>query len=93
MYKGKISDNYKIQLVFYSVLIEENYNIPVNKGYIVYIRSNNRLEELEFSDEDYDSFFIIYSDLKEILEKEVYPIGTYQSIRCEECDYRNICSQ
>lgn len=44
-YKNKIFETYRYQLVFYARLIRENYNVPVNKGFIVYTRSKNKLIE------------------------------------------------
>lgn len=91
MFKGKIADSYKLQITFYSILIEENYNLPVNKGYIVYIRSNNRLEGIELMDEDYSNFFCAYEGLSKIIYNNYFPEKTSYSIRCEECNYRKIC--
>ena len=91
IFKGTVIKSYKMQLIFYSILIEENYNVSVDKGYIVYIRSKNRLEEIEFYDEDYQDFFELYEGLRKILENEVYPINVSPSVRCEECSYKNIC--
>ena len=76
----------------YNILIEETYGVSVKKD-IQYIRSNNRLEEVEFTDEDYDIFYESYEKLREILEKEIYPIDVAESIRCQECSYKNICSK
>ena len=91
MFKGKVADSYKLQIVFYSILIEENYDLPVNKGYIVYIRSNNRLEEIELIDEDYSNFFDAYQGLSNIINNNYFPEQTTYSIRFEECSYRKIC--
>lgn len=91
MFKGKVADSFKLQILFYSILIEENYNFPVNKGYIVYIRSNNRLEEIELIDEDYSNFFNAYEGLSNIIHNNIFPEQTAYSIRCEECSFRKIC--
>ncbi|MBF4806411.1 MAG: CRISPR-associated protein Cas4, partial [Pseudoleptotrichia goodfellowii] len=45
-YAGKMYDTYIYQLVMYSMMIEENFNVKSKKGYIVFTRSNNKIVEV-----------------------------------------------
>ena len=42
-YENKIYDTYKTQMVCYACLIEDNFGKKVNKAYLVYTRSKNKI--------------------------------------------------
>ncbi|MBP7552154.1 MAG: CRISPR-associated protein Cas4 [Spirochaetes bacterium] len=90
-YKGRIYKTYKMQSVFYGLLIKENYNMDVNKGYIVYTRSKNHIEEIDFTEKDYIKLLKIIDDIYKIIEYNYYPKRTSVLSRCGDCCYRNIC--
>ena len=52
-YKDKIFKTYRLQLVFYAQLIKDNFQVPVNRGFIVYTRSKNKLIEVPIHEKDY----------------------------------------
>ena len=54
-WKERLWKNHKAQAILYALLIQENFNIAVNRGYIVYIRSKNYLKEVEFKPRDFNS--------------------------------------
>lgn len=90
-YKGKIFKTYKMQSLFYALLIKENFNCPVNKGYIVYTRSKNYLAEIEFNDKDFIKLLKIIDNIFKIVESNYFPKKTSVASRCYDCCYRNIC--
>lgn len=90
-YKEKIFRTYKMQSVCYALLIKENYNIPVKKGYIVYTRSQNKVVEIEYTQRDFDDLQLIIDDILKIIEKSYFPKKTQASERCIDCCYTNIC--
>lgn len=90
-YKDRIYKTYRNQLVFYARLIQENYNVPVNKGFIVYTRSKNRLVEVEITEKDYKELDKIINHLKDIIQACRYPKPTSVKRRCLDCCYKNIC--
>lgn len=57
-YKERTFKNQKYQLVFYSQLIKDNYEVPVNRGYIIYTRSKNKLIEVPIREEDFEKLII-----------------------------------
>ena len=93
VYKGWNPDTYRIQLLFYAILIEENYGCTVNDGYIVYMRSKNRLERIRLFDDDYEEFFDVYNEMSRVLKNEVFPHITDNAIKCEDCPYGKICTR
>jgi len=92
-YKERTFKNHKYQLTFYGQLIKENYNVTVNRGFIVYTRSRNKLIELPITEKMSRELDIIISDLSDVVQKGIYPKPTKYKQRCPDCCYRNICER
>lgn len=90
-YKNKIYRTYKIQSIMYGILIKDNYNIEVNRGFIVYTRSKNYLAEIEHKESDIKKVKKIIDNIFEIINHNYFPKKTSVSSRCYDCCYRNIC--
>lgn len=90
-YKDKIFETYKQQLYCYAVLIEENFGKPVNKGYLVYTRSKNKLIEVLLLEKDKKMILNSVDAIKEIITQNRFPKATKYKRRCLNCTYRNIC--
>ncbi|RJS72374.1 CRISPR-associated protein Cas4 [ANME-2 cluster archaeon] len=90
-YKDRIFKTYKYQLVLQALMIAENYDVEVNRGYICYTRSNNLVKQIDFKKRDFDKGIEIIMDILEVLEKCFYPEKTKDTIKCVDCCYRNIC--
>ena len=92
-YKERTFKNHRYQLAFYGKLIRQNYKIPVNRGYIVYARSNNKLVEIPLTDKVYGELQNIIDTLAKIITTGFYPSPTKYKARCADCCYRNLCEQ
>ena len=92
-YKEKIFKTYKLQLVFYAQLIKDNFHVPVNRGFIVYTRSKNKLVKVPIQQKDFDELEKIVGNLLDIIQKCRYPKPTRYKRRCPDCCYRNICER
>ena len=92
-YKDKIFSTYKTQLVMYSMMVEDNFNKEVNRGYIVYTRSSNHIEELLITEVDKNSVKKIMGEILWIINRGYFPKGTKAKSKCNDCCYRNICLQ
>lgn len=92
-YKDRIYDTYKTQLHCYAVLIEENFKKPVAKGYLVYVRSKNKLIDVPISNEDKAKVKYVAEGITEIISGNYFPRATKFKKRCVSCTYRNICSR
>ncbi|HKK80639.1 MAG TPA: CRISPR-associated protein Cas4, partial [Prolixibacteraceae bacterium] len=51
-FEGRIYETYKTQLQCYAVLIEDNFECKVEKGFLVYTRSANKLVEINITSEE-----------------------------------------
>ncbi|GBC60653.1 CRISPR-associated protein Cas4 [Desulfonema ishimotonii] len=92
-YKERSFKNHRFQLVFYGRLIQENYDVPVRKGFLVYTRSRNKLVEVAITEKMYAELDGIIRDLRRIIRRGFYPEPTKYRARCGDCCYRNICEQ
>lgn len=92
-YDDKVFNTYKTQLACYAWLIEDNFKLPANRGFLVYTRSKSKVVEVALE----ASF---KADVKEkaraivdIIDNNRFPKATRYKKRCIECTYRNICIQ
>ncbi len=90
-YKNKLFKTYRFQLIFYAQLIKDNFQIPVNKGFIVYTRSKNKLVEIPIKEKNFIELGKIIDDMMNIIQKCRYPKSTSVKRRCPDCCYKNIC--
>lgn len=91
VYEEKVYETYKTQLFCYAWLIEENFHCIVNKGFLVYTRSGNKLIEIAIKDSDKQLVRECALDIGAIIDKNYYPKATKYKQRCVDCTYRNIC--
>jgi CRISPR-associated exonuclease Cas4 len=92
-YKDRIFDTYRTQLYCYAWLIEANYDRQVNRGFLVYTRSKNRLIEIEINANHVEKVQQASSEIQEILAANKYPKATKYKRRCVNCTYRNVCTK
>ncbi len=90
-YEERIYEPVRQQLIAYSVLIEDIYKKPVNKGFVVFVRSKNHLETVEITYQDKQQLRQTVSDILRIIEEEIYPPATRNKKKCLNCTYRKIC--
>lgn len=91
-WEGRLYDTYRTQLACYAWLIESNFGVSVRKGYLVYVRSKNHLEEVAITETDIESVRMAAEGIRHLLQKNIYPNGTKVRKRCDHCTYRNICT-
>ena len=90
-YKDRTFSTHKYQAIMYGMLIEDNYNIKVNKAFVIYVRSKNLLKEIPINKEAYKNVKTIIEEIINIIDKGFYPKRTKYKRRCSDCTYRNIC--
>ena len=88
----RVFSTYRNQVVFYSLLIQENYRKVVNHGYICFTRSNNLIKEIPVTDHDFILMRAMLSEMITITQKGYYPPGTKNKAKCLDCCYRNVCA-
>lgn len=92
-YKDKVFNTYKTQLACYAWLIEDNFNKPVHRGYLVYTRSKSKLVEVELEEAFKEDVRQKAADIVKIIGNNYFPKATKYKKRCIDCTYRNICIQ
>jgi CRISPR-associated exonuclease Cas4 len=90
-YKDRIFKTYRIQSAMYALMIKDDFNVEVKKGFLVYTRSKNYLAEIEFTNEDFENVIKIIKNIKDIVNNNIFPNKTRVKIRCIDCCYKNIC--
>jgi len=90
-YKERLYATYRTQLFCYAWLIEENFGKPVNRGYLVYTRSRNKVVEVPITPADIADVWKAAEAIFDIIERNFYPRATKFKNSCLTCTYRNIC--
>ena len=92
-YKERTFKNHRFQLVFYGQLIQDNFQVPVTRGFIIYTRSKNKLIEVPIQEKDFKELDKIIKEILDVILKCRYPLPTKFKQRCLDCCYRNICEK
>ena len=92
-YKDKVYSTYQTQLYCYALLIQQQFNKPVHRGFIVYTRSNNKVIEVPIPHTALASIQHAAEDIREIVELNKFPKATSVKKRCLNCTYRKVCVQ
>ncbi|MCY7356826.1 MAG: CRISPR-associated protein Cas4 [Rudanella sp.] len=90
-YKDKVYDTYKTQLYCYAWLIEENFGRTVDRGFLVYTRSNNQVVEVPITSDDKEAVKKAAAAIFSIIDRNFFPKATKAKARCVTCTYRNVC--
>lgn len=90
-WENKIFKTYKIQQTLYAILMEENFNVSVNKAFLVYVRSKNHLEEIIITTDMKEKSLDIIADIFQIVNDGSFPNARTNNRKCEDCTYRNLC--
>lgn len=90
IFDEKLYSTYKSQLILYAIMIEEMYQVKVNKGYLVYVRSKNLLKQIDIIEKDKEQVMDTLSEYTKVL-MGYYPRKTNVQARCLDCCYKNIC--
>jgi len=90
-WENRIYKTLRTQQVLYALLIEEHFQKPVDKAFIVYVRSNNHLESMPITSEHKKKAINILDEIFEIISLSLYPKATKTIAKCSDCTYRNLC--
>lgn len=90
-WKDRLYAGYRMQLVLYALLIQENYGRPVRRGFLVYTRSQNYVLPVELKDADFKKAVDTLKAIIHITRTGFLPKRTPHKSRCIDCCYKNIC--
>ncbi len=90
----KYSDylTYRFQMGLYIIMMEEMFQCKIDKYYLVFTRSNNKLMEYTVDQRLRTEIINVLMKYREVLQG-YYPEGTEFHSRCEDCCYNKICIQ
>ena len=92
-YRKTLFRTHRIQSTLYGLLICDTYDIPVNRGYIVYTRSKDKIIEIGFTDIEKEKAVEIIEEVYQVIQEEHYPEVKINKRKCLDCTYRRICTQ
>jgi len=90
-HKERLFRTHKVQSTLYAILIKENYQIEVNRGYICYTRSKNLIKTIDFKESNFRKAVETIDKVLKIIQTGYYPNGTKYISKCIDCCYKNIC--
>jgi CRISPR-associated exonuclease Cas4 len=90
---GQVYQNQKVQSALYGLLIREVFSVPVQRGFVCYLRSNHRVVELQHTEADFEEAKDVLREVLAIIQTGFLPPATRYKVRCRDCCYRNICIQ
>ncbi len=91
VYDETVYKTYRTQLHCYAYLIKHNFNVEVKRGYLVYVRSKNKLITEEINEKIFGKIEEYVSEILEIIDGNKFPRATKYKTKCATCTYRNIC--
>jgi CRISPR-associated exonuclease Cas4 len=92
-YRGRVFRTHRYQSALYGLMIAESFDIPVERGYIVYTRSKNKIIQLEFTNRDKKQASNIVDNIFNIILVGEFPEVRTNKRKCLSCTYRRICTQ
>ncbi|MBC6994625.1 CRISPR-associated protein Cas4 [Neolewinella lacunae] len=90
-YKDVVYSTYRTQLYCYALLVEANFGKSVQRGFIVYTRSNNKVIEVPVTRDALTSVQATVADIGRVVGENFFPKATPVKERCVNCTYRNVC--
>ncbi|MCR4428822.1 MAG: CRISPR-associated protein Cas4 [Caldiserica bacterium] len=89
-FSQKMNLGYKYQLCAYSLLVEEEFNVPVRTGFLYFV-TVKKIFALNLSQEIKTYTKILIDRIRRIISEELFPPGSRISSRCQECDFWAYC--
>lgn len=90
-FKERVFQTYLNQLALHAMMIQEQFGVEVKRGFICFVRSNDHVEEVTFSENDFERAREVVRQILEIIETGYFPERSCSRSHCIDCCYRNIC--
>jgi CRISPR-associated protein Cas4 len=91
-YTAREDEQYKNLMTLFSILIEENYQIECQKGYILFLNDSS-LKKIECTTKDFENMKQYIAKTLELIETEKYPLEAEGGTKCRDCYYKKICGR
>ena len=86
-----VYQTHETQIIIYALLIEDNYQQSVNKGFIAYIRGQQQLKEVILTSKNRQIIQQHVDDIFAIIATGRLPKRARNKRHCSDCCYKNIC--
>ncbi|MGE5550083.1 MAG: CRISPR-associated protein Cas4 [Bacteroidota bacterium] len=83
--------NHRRQLTAYALLVEEEYEVRVNRGFFC-VYPENRLFPVEIGDDDKSAVLAAVGAMRQIALAQEWPEATHDRGKCLCCEWRNFCN-
>lgn len=83
--------HFKLQLVAYGLLLQEQYGLPVRRGFL-YSIPKRRAVEVDFTPTLCTRLSQALVEMKDITAREFMPPPTRQRAKCQVCEFRRFCN-
>ena len=90
-FKEKIFRTYHNQLALHAMMIQEQFNVEVTRGFVCFVRSRDHVEEVAFSEEDFERARELVQEILKLIGTGYFPERARSRAHCIDCCYRNIC--
>jgi CRISPR-associated exonuclease Cas4 len=87
---NRVGENHLLQLAAYSLIIEEQLELPVRRAFVHFIPTKQS-REVPLSTPLKDKTHSRLSQLRRMIERESHPDATPVKGRCIDCEFRNFC--
>ena len=87
---GRVYATLRLQSAIYALLIQENFGLPVRRGYLVYTRSQNRVVEITYQPDDFRRIGRVVAGNPSHRPAR-QPSPRRPPSHCVDCCYRCIC--
>lgn len=88
--EGPAHRNHAHQICGYGLILEELYTRRVERGFIYLIPQNDAVE-IEITDALRQETLRMLDEIREMVQREIFPEPTPYRNRCTDCEYRNYC--
>ena len=88
---GSVYNNQRVQSILYGILIAEQFETAVNRGFICFTRSNYKIREVPMGIDDFREAQGLVAETLDIIRSGIFPGATKWKARCDDCCYGNIC--
>ena len=92
-YRERLFRTHRYQSALYGMMISEVFGVSVNRGYVVYTRSKDKIIEIEFKESDRIQAQKMVETIFHIIQEGEYPDVRVNKRKCLNCTYRRICIQ
>ena len=91
-YTAREDKKYKYLMAMFSMLIEENYKIESQRGYILFLDGLS-LKKIEYAAKDFEIIKRQIAQILELIKTERYPLEVEGGTKCRDCYYKKICGR